>query len=460
MPDTQQQSLRIAVAVNRFGLGARPHDLMGQPEAWLTAQFCDYRSSVPAFAAAQASADIVSQYREDRLDQQAGDAAGRMQARMDLRRRGQALYRDEVGMRATSAISSDVPFAERLVHFWSNHFAISVERPQVRVLAGAFEREAIRPHVMGRFEDMLLAVVRHPAMQFFLDQPGSIGPNSPAALTAEQRRPGRKAGINENLAREIMELHTLGVRSGYDQTDVTEFALALSGWSIATGAQDDHVGGFVFHPRRHEPGPRRIMGRIYAAEGEEQAAAILHDLAAHEATARHIATKLARHFIADDPPASAIESLADAFRRSGGMLPAVYATLVGLPDAWAPTPAKFKTPWEWTVSSLRGLGVGPEMADLNVAQVLNQLGQPVWRPGSPAGYDDIAASWAAPDALVRRVETAQRLARRAPAGLDARALGPMLMLGLGPITQRELARAESGVTATALMLVSPDFLRR
>lgn len=460
MIEPEQQSVRMAVAMNRFGLGARPDENIERPEAWLAAQFERYSPSPPDFAGAQASADLVAQYREDQLDAQVGDAAARMQALMELRQRGQALYRDEVRMRATSAIASDAPFAERLVHFWSNHFAISVERPQVRVLAGAFEREAIRPHVMGRFEDMLLAVVRHPAMQFFLDQARSVGPDSPAAQNAERRRPGRKVGINENLAREIMELHTLGVRSGYDQADVTEFALALSGWSISAGGQDGPEGGFVFRRRQHQPGTRRILGKTYEQEDEAQAAAILHDLAAHDATARHIATKLARHFIADDPPAAAIEPLAAAFRRSGGTLQAVYAALIGLPEAWAPAPAKFKTPWEWTVSSMRGLGFDLAATDLNVAQMLNQLGQPVWQPGSPAGYDDVGASWAAPDALVRRVETAQRLARRAPAGLDARHLGPQLLPGLSESTRREVARAESGVTASALLLVSPDFLRR
>jgi uncharacterized protein (DUF1800 family) len=482
-----------AIALNRFGLGVRLADAPpADPKAWLIEQFNDYeprpaaRSALPG---AQALAGEVLAARRQApagasADEATNDAGKKAKeaARMEERE----AYRAAVNARVESALTTNAPFVERLVHFWANHFAVSTEKPQVAALAGAFEAEAIRPHVLGRFEDMLVAVERHPAMQTFLDQVRSVGPDSAAALRAEARDPGKRRGLNENLAREIMELHTLGVRTGYTQDDVTEFARALTGWSIVgpqggggqgaqggLGAQGGFggfrarqpepagpPGSFVFRPALHEPGDRTIMGRRYAQRGEAQALAVLGDLAAAPDTAHHIATKLARHFAADNPSEAMIGRLARAFQTSGGDLPTVYRALVASPEAWQPAPAKFKTPWDWTISALRGLGLNA-LANLQAAPMLTQLGQPVWRPGSPAGYDDVAASWAAPDALVRRVELAQRIAARVGDRVDARAVGPLLSAGpLSQPTAQALARAESAQTALALLLVSPEFQRR
>jgi uncharacterized protein (DUF1800 family) len=202
------------------------------------------------------------------------------------------------------------------------------------------------------------------------------------------------------------------------------------------------------------------MGRRYDQHGEEQALAILHDFAASPATAHHIADKLARHFVSDNPPSAVTERLANAFERSGGDLPTVYRALIDSPGAWSPVAVKFKTPWDWTISAMRGLG-WQDLGNLQSAPLLTQLGQPVWRPGSPAGYDDIAASWAAPDALVRRVEVAQRFAARVGDRLDPRTLGQTLLVGsISESTGTAVSRAESASTAIALLLVSPDFQRR
>jgi uncharacterized protein (DUF1800 family) len=202
------------------------------------------------------------------------------------------------------------------------------------------------------------------------------------------------------------------------------------------------------------------MGRTYPQPGEGQALAILRDLAVAPATADHVAAKLARHFVSDDPPSALVTRLSAAFRTSGGDLPTVYRRLVEAPEAWAPAPAKFKSPWEWMISSLRGIGMR-DLGDMQVAPLMQQLGQPVWRPGSPAGFDDIAASWAAPDALVRRVEVAQRIASRVGDRLDPRQLAPKLLPGvLAAETSQATARAESLPTGLALLLVSPEFLRR
>ncbi|REG49700.1 uncharacterized protein (DUF1800 family) [Paraburkholderia sp. BL6669N2] len=517
-----------AIALNRFGLGARADDTPpADPKGWLLAQFEQYQARPAAWANQPDSVALSTELLQQRmqLNQQARqnasegaatgpanaqnlttpdgqtrtqanaqanvqasarangqpDTANSTQADAQTARqaerkaiRGEILdmYRSSVNARVTSALTTQTPFVERLVHFWSNHFAVSTEKPGVAALAGSFEAEAIRPHVLGRFEDMLVAVERHPAMQVFLDQTRSVGPDSMAAMRAAQRNPERKRGLNENLAREIMELHTLGVRSGYSQDDVTEFARALTGWSVAGNPANPGNAGrlamqknaapgtFVFRAALHEPGSRTIMGRRYDQPGEEQALAILHDLASAPATAKHIGGKLARHFVADNPPPGVSEHLASAFERSGGDLPAVYRALIDMPQAWSPTAVKFKTPWEWTISSMRGLG-WQDLGKMQTAPILTQLGQPVWRPGSPAGYDDIAASWAAPDALVRRVEVAQRFASRVGDRLDARALGQTLLAGsLSVPTATAVSRAESASTAIALLLVSPDFQRR
>jgi uncharacterized protein (DUF1800 family) len=503
-----------AIALNRFGLGARAGDAPpADPKGWLFAQFEQYQPRPAAWASQPDSVALSTELAQQRMQfsQQAwqdpaeGASATQVgaassasagaqistqisaQSNAETTRQAEQkalrdeildLYRASVNARVTSALTTSTPFVERLVHFWANHFAVSVEKGGVAALAGSFEAEAIRPHVLGRFEDMLVAVERHPAMQVFLDQTRSVGPDSIAALRAAQRNPERKRGLNENLAREIMELHTLGVRSGYSQDDVTEFARALTDWSLAGNPgnlgnagnlasanrrgveQSAAPGSFVFRAALHEPGSRTIMGRSYDEPGEAQALAILHDLASAPATAQHIGVKLARHFVADNPPPGVSERLANAFERSNGDLPTVYRALLDTPQAWSPTAAKFKTPWEWTISSMRGLG-WQDLGNLQSAPILTQLGQPVWRPGSPAGYDDIAASWAAPDALVRRVEMAQRFAARVGDRLNARSLGQTLLAGsLGEPTSTAVARAESTSTAIALLLVSPDFQRR
>ena len=476
-----------AIALNRFGLGACPsQSLPTDPKAWLRTQLGRFEPRPLALASvpprdkvvAQIADYMTEQRTEARAKRQAMAQPASMQtdvnqdglpdsARKFLRQSIREDYLVMTGARMSAAVTSETPFVERLVHFWANHFAISADKLPVIGLAGLLEFEAIRPHVLGKFPDMLLAVEQHPAMLIYLDQAQSIGPNSRAgqfiAMRGQQKR-----GLNENLAREIMELHTLGVRTGYSQADVTEFARALTGWTVGGLAQgpakrllgDTTPGQFQFAEMLHEPGERMIMGKRYTQDGQAQARAVLADLAANPATARHLATKLARHFAGDDPPPAMVDRLTQAYLRSGGDLPTVYRAIIDSPEAWAAGPLKFKTPWEWSVSALRAVGqqqAEPQMA----ANLLNQLGQPTWRPGSPAGYDDIAASWAAPEALMLRVDVAQRIADRAAASVDARALAEKLFPGsLSEGTRTAIARAESPAEGLALLLVSPEFVRR
>jgi uncharacterized protein (DUF1800 family) len=480
LPNPQAQ----AIALNRFGLGARPDEAPpADPKRWLIDQIDAFDPKPASFASLPPPGQFARQYFEEvgELIKQAGAAPAAMpaapmpddaQAKLLRQQRREALnvevrdtYRLAVNARMLTALTTPAPFAERLASFWSNHFALSIEKPQVGIYAADFELTAIRPHMMGRFEDMLIAVEQHPAMLYYLDQFRSVGPDSPFGQRANLRRPDRKIGLNENLAREIMELHTLGVRTGYDQNDVIEFARALTGWSVGglgpMAAKDNvDVGAFMFRPGIHQPGPRTIMGKSYGQDGGAQARAVLHDLALSPSTAKHVSTKLARHFVADEPPPALVERMSQAYLSSHGHLAAVYRVMIEASESWAPEEAKFKTPWDWTVSALRGLG-HKDLGKMEAAPLLSQLGQPIWKPGSPAGFDDMSASWAAPDALMRRVELAQRFAAQAGGQLDARELAPKLLPGqLTPATAAALAQAESGPTALALLLVSPEFQRR
>ena len=478
--------LPSTIALNRFGLGARADDqVQSDPKRWLLQQLNRFEPLPQALAQVPPRAQVVEQLGEYLSAQQiAGRAKRQMQpaamttgmgeqadrqADMAKKYFRRAIREDYLVMnsaRLASAVTTNSPFVERLVHFWANHFAVSVDKLPVIGLAGLLKFEAIRPNVLGKFTDMLLAVEQHPAMLVYLDQAQSIGPNSFAGQRIALRG-GKQRGLNENLAREIMELHTLGVRTGYSQADVTEFARALTGWTVsglgrgpAARLTSGARGQFQFAEMLHEPGSRTIVGKRYDQAGEAQARAVLLDLAESPATAKHLSTKLARHFAGDDPPPALVERLSKAYRASGGDLPTVYRALIDSPEAWVPQPLKFKNPWEWSVSALRAIGLR-ELEPQAAAGVLKQLGQPTWQPGSPAGWDDIAASWAGPDALLRRVEVSQRLADRAGSGADARSLAQKLFPGsLSETTRTAIARAESPSEGLALLLVSPEFVRR
>jgi len=375
-------------------------------------------------------------------------------------------YRKDAAMRVRVAVASPTPFTERLVHFWSNHFSVSASKPGTPFEVGNHEFNAIRPHVSGKFSDMLKAAALSPAMLLYLDQFQSIGPNSEFGSRRRRRsgndRPQR--GLNENLAREILELHTLGVEGGYAQEDVTEFARALTGWTIpglsriARFAQAK-PGGAAFVEVAHERGARRVLGKTYADTGADQAIAILDDLAAHPSTARFVTTKLARHFTADAPPPGLVARLERDFLETGGDLGSLARTLVNAPECWTGEPAKFRQPIEWFTSVLRFTGV-KRLDDNRLNGALRQLGQAPWSAPSPAGFDDMADSWAGPDALLRRVELAERIARNVPSDavlLRAEAAFPA---ALSETTRTWLARAESGSQAMGLFLVAPEMMRR
>ena len=367
----------------------------------------------------------------------------------------QQLYRNEVMARLTKQAQADAGFVERLVAFWSNHFAVSAAKgPLVRAAAGSFEREAIRPHVLGRFADMLRAVEQHPAMLFYLDNQRSIGPNSKAGRN-------RGKGLNENLAREILELHTLGVGGGYSQEDVTALARIITGWTFAGGeAKAAEPGRFLFRANWHEPGAHRLLGRTYAEAGLAQGEAALSDLARQPSTARHVASKLGRHFVADQPPLPLVERLATVFRDSDGDLAAVSLTLIQDDDAWSAPMTKMRTPAEFMVAIARATGFLPERPQ-PILSALRSMGMIPWQPPGPNGFPDTADAWSSPEAMKARLDVSWRAAQQTKTVEQPLAvLDAVAGSAASSETRQAIARAESREQGLAILFMSPEFQRR
>ena len=430
------------IAVMRFGLGASlAQPAMGDPQAWLNRQIRPL-PPLPGPSTAQGLTII----RAERAANGAPPAPGQQ--------RPGDIIRAEANGWARRMLATDAPFAERMAEFWSNHFTISRRRGQVTAILGAYQREAVRPHVFGRFQDMLLAVLRHPGMIMYLDNGGSIGPNSPAG-----QRQGR--GLNENLAREVMELHTLGVRGGYSQDDVTSLAQLITGWSVGRGAEFSEPDGFMFRPRTHEPGPKTLLGQSFA-EGEAGGVAALSLLANHPRTHAFLATKLVRHFVADEPPQAAVRRIAAVLAETQGDLAAVSRALVALPEAWASPLAKLRAPQDYALAVIRALGVGEEGGQALLGAMAN-LAQPLWTAPGPDGWSDLGAEWAAPEQLMRRLDWVTNMASRIaaigrpdPQEVAEATLGPLLKAE----TAQSIRRAGSLREAMTLLLASPEFQRR
>jgi len=449
--------LGAAIALTRLGLGARPGELeaAADPPGWLKAQIRRRGADQPQgrFPSVGEGMTILTEMRRQTTALRRGELEGDPQA---LRRMAlepvRTAHLEEIQARGRLGATTPNGFRERWALFWANHFTVAVRGVQLTPAVAPFEREAIRPHVFRRFADLLTAATRHPGMLLYLDQAQSTGPASPMG-----RRGAR--GLNENLAREILELHTVGADAGYVQADVTEFARALTGWSVTGADEGREAGVFVFRAAMHEPGARRVMERSYPPGGEDQALAILHDLAAHPATGRRLARKLAAYFVADAPPDSLVLRLEAAWTASDGDLAKVAEALIDAPETWTPRPAKLKTPYEFVVSAYRALGTtpGPEARDL--VQPLSVMGQRPFAAPQPDGWPDRAADWAAPDAMIKRLAWTRAFAARSdadPLAAADSALGPRL----SPATRQAMAHAGSSRDALALLLMSPEFQRR
>ena len=434
-----------AIAQTRFGLGKRPDTAApADPRRWLRDQL-NAPDPTPT-AGKPTTADGLRLGFQEQQAAQAANAAGTPKDARPTNLIGVQLH-IEVQDLLQNALVTEVPFRERLVWFWANHFTIAARDRPINATAGAYIREAIRPHVTGRFEDMLLAVMRHPAMLAYLDQAHSAGPNS---LAGERRH----LGLNENLARECLELHTVTPASGYTQADVTAFAKVLTGWSFEW--RQEPVG-FIFRPRIHEPGEQTVMGRSWP-DGEAGGIALLTWLANHPNTYRHLAEKLARHFIADNPHTAQVRAVEAILIDTHGDLGAAAAALIDMPPAWAPL-TKIRSPQEYVVACLRGLGMKGDTTP-NLGGMVGSLGQGMFQAPFPIGWPDRAADWAGPEAMLQRVDFAYGLAGRVPL-IDPvphahDILGPLL----GAETLAAIKGAGSRRDAMTLLIASPEFQRR
>ena len=456
--------IQTVIAANRFGFGRRPDDdVPRDPHAWLRAQLTapdpTPSTGVDTRAALAVVRDRRAAHKAERAAQAGQNQAGQTQAGQT--QAGQArpagismemgnpigdLARQELHDFFGNALVTPAPFRERLVWFWANHFTIVARGEVPAACAGAYVREAIRPHVTGRFADMLLAVMRHPAMLAYLNQAESAGPDSLAGVR-------RHMGLNENLARESLELHTVSPASGYTQADVTNYAKILTGWSIEL--KDGQ--GFAFRPNLHEPGRIEVMGRVWP-EGELGGLAMLDWLGTHPATYRHLAEKLARHFVADEPPRDQVRRIEAVFAQTGGDLGAVSAALVDLPGAWVPG-AKLRTPQEFTVACLRAVGAIPERVP-NLVQIAGGLGQGVFQAPFPIGWPDRAVDWSGPEAMLERVDFSYGLSGRM-AWLDPEQVGHATLGALLTAdTLGQIRAAGSRRDGLTLLLASPEFQRR
>jgi uncharacterized protein (DUF1800 family) len=478
-------ALEGVLAVNRFGLGARPGEVERagkDPKAWLIAQVAPALQPVDAYgqpfvSGAQRVADLTA-YRQARRDARVANDAD--QAREFARLQRQVLI-DEMTARFQLGFTTDRPFAERLVWFWTNHFTISTQNAGTASLAGAYEREAIRPFIAGKFEDMLLAVATHPAMLVYLNNAQSIGPDSQAGANS-------KRGLNENFGRELMELYSLGVDGGYTQADVIALAKLLTGWSLDDGRaanlrvaqhpfgrllQANFIGeapqgtssGFRFYPNRHEPGSLKLRGKAYPS-GYEGGRAAIHDLAHDPATARFIAGKFAVHFIADNPPPASVARLEQVFRDTGGDLKALTLAAVDDPAAWTPGPGKMRSPVDFVTASYRFLGLpqgqNAQRQTQAAMQACRMMGQFPMAAPSPKGWSDQSQDWSGPDAVLSRIAFARQVADRLPA-----ASIPVMQWAQAALGARLTAATRSAMTAAgnaadtiALLLASPEFQRR
>jgi uncharacterized protein (DUF1800 family) len=473
--DTSRQAV-AARALNSFGLGPRLGSIpaiASDPRGALLAELdrphagalpapalpssaqafrrvADANAERRARSIAMAKAEEAKRLAEPSMSEGAASPAATANTAVEaLPNPGRQIYLDEAKARIDTALTSEIGLAERLVWFWSNHFCVSADK--IQSMSGAYEREAIRPHILGRFEDLLQAVESHPAMLFYLDNTVSMGPNSVAGLN-------RTRGLNENLAREILELHTLGVRSVYTQDDVIRFANVLTGWTLLpAGDNPEHGGEFTFNRRLHEPGAHSVLGKAYPEGGIEQGKAVLSDLAHHPATAKHVASKLVRHFIADDPPPALVESLSRTFQDTAGDLKEVMKALVASSAAFEAPPSKLRRPSEWVTAMVRAAGTTADAQRFTAGQAL--LGEPLWRPPSPKGHADDEAAWI--DGMGQRLDIANTYAERTAGQVEPRFIMDTVLAGtVSQTTKDAVGRAESRQQGLALLFMSPEFQRR
>lgn len=451
------------LAAIRLGYGLSP----------LTPSPANPAEVLASVALAGPDADAVGMARVRKLQRRSSEfgrqlKTGDARARQEydkIQRRAADLSRLATQRRIARAVADPAGFGERLVQFWADHFTVSGGNAFLRLMAAAFVDEAIRPHLGGRFEDMMFAVETHPRMLVYLNQDRSIGPNSEMAKRAKAK--GQKLGLNENLAREMIELHSLGVGASYTQKDVRQLAELLTGLIYLPREQD------VFRAVRAEPGAETVLGKSYGGKGPaklDDIRAVIRDLARHPDTARHLARKLAVHFVADDPPQALIDRLAGVYLDSKGDLSAVNGALVEAPELDSHFRQKMRQPFEFMVASLRGLGLDgagvmalePKTSHNWLVAPLAAMGQDWGKPRGPDGWPEAAVDWATPQGLAARMDWAMRV----PGRLRPELPDPRVLLdnALGQTASEALKwavpKAESTREGVLIVLASADFNRR
>ena len=442
--------IQADIAAIRFGYGHAPGHAAATGADDLLADLSGPDAMAERFPR-DASAGRLGAFRDfTRLRREQPDAP----AVMDMRKALRGTRDGDLRTTLARAVAAPVGFRERLVAFWANHFSVAARGFTTGTLIGAYRDEAIRPHISGRFADMLVATVTHPAMLLYLDQQNSVGPNAP------QARPGR--GLNENLAREVLELHTLGVGAAYSQRDVTEFAKLLTG--LRLGPE-----GMIYNPAMAEPGAETVLGERYAGETLDSVRAALEDIALRPETAAHIARKIAVHFVSDMPDAGLVAAMTDAYLAGDGALMPVYEAMLDHPAAWAAPMAKVKPPMDYVVSAARALGLDADVVAgldgralrIGFGLPLTKMGQPPFAPRGPDGWPEAPEDWITPATLAARIDWATRLARERAGRIDPRALLDKVLPGMaGADLAFAVAGTESGWEGVALILVSPEFNRR
>jgi len=493
---------RALHALNRLGFGPRPGDVdrvmnIGV-DTWIDQQLHPERIADTAVAARlqgyatlqMSDRDIVQKYyapiveirREAKGDQ---EMAKELREKIPYDQRPQRVVEDLVSQRIVRAVDSDRQLNEVMVDFWMNHFNVFVGKGIDRFLLTGYERDVIRPHIWGKFEDLLMATAKSPAMLFYLDNATSVAapenrPPLPArAAMRMMQQPnaanGKRGGLNENYAREIMELHTLGVDGGYTQKDVTELARVFTGWSIAMPREG---GGFIFRRAVHDVKPKTVLGvRFPAGGGIEEGERMIHILAHQPATAHHIAYQLCQRLVSDDPPKALVDRVAKTFLASDGDLRATVKAVIDSPEFWDPGVyrAKVKSPFEYVVSAVRA--VDAHVDDPRpIARSLQQIGEPLYGAQPPTGYKDTADAWEGSGALMNRLNFALALANntlpgvstnvaRLVGGVDAANCSDALALALtggnlGAETRKTIAAQKSLPKIAGLILGSPEFQRQ
>jgi uncharacterized protein (DUF1800 family) len=466
----EQQAAHV---LNRLAYGPKPGDInrvatMGV-RAYIDAQLnptaIDYppalaerllKLDAPHRSAGAALGEFLASRKE------ANDKDAQPLAKQRRREQQAASTREIAEARLLRAIDSPRQLEEVMVDFWFNHFNVFIGKGETRALVASYERDAIRPHALGSFRALLGATARHPAMLHYLD-------NMVSSAQAAPRPKQKPRGLNENYARELMELHTLGVDGGYTQQDVTELARMLTGWTYDRKALVAANETFRFDPRRHDHGVKLWLGKTVADQGQMEGEFALDVLAVHPATARHLSYKLARYFVQDEPPAALVKRMAATWSASGADIGAVLRVLFHSDEFMdsSASGAKYKTPYQYVISAARASGAAVD----NVAPLLgalNQLGMPLYGCPTPDGYHDTQQAWLNPGSLSRRITLATSLASgRTPLARAGAKPAPLAATALAATLGPSVSRATADVVASspealraALLLGSPDFMQR